>query len=138
MEFLGDFLKTFLEESVDLIIYRDYIVNRRFFIYCSLACSRFSLFSFSLFWLGNHLDRSILTIYCRNCPKIALLSPFLLYSGANEVGRASVFLSQPQISSRRHILISCLLSYLFKLDSCDPRRTRVILADCVHCKKIIF
>ena len=36
--FLGIFLKTFLEESVDLIIYRDYIVNRRFFIYCSLAC----------------------------------------------------------------------------------------------------
>ena len=35
--FLGIFLKTFLEESVDLIIYRDYIVNRRFFIYCSLA-----------------------------------------------------------------------------------------------------
>ena len=31
------FFKTFLEGSVDLIIYRDYIVNRRFFIYCSLA-----------------------------------------------------------------------------------------------------
>ena len=38
VEYLGDFLKTFLEEFVDLIIYRDYIVNRRFFIYCSLAC----------------------------------------------------------------------------------------------------
>ena len=35
--FFLDFLKTFLEGSVDLIIYRDYIVNRRFFIYCSLA-----------------------------------------------------------------------------------------------------
>ena len=33
----GGFFKTFLEGSVDLIIYRDYIVNRRFFIYCSLA-----------------------------------------------------------------------------------------------------
>ena len=31
------FLKTFLEGSVDRVIYRDYIVNRRFFIYCSLA-----------------------------------------------------------------------------------------------------
>ena len=31
------FFETFLEGSVDLIIYRDYIVNRRFFIYCSLA-----------------------------------------------------------------------------------------------------
>ena len=28
---------TFLEGSVDLS-FRDYIVNRRFFIYCSLAC----------------------------------------------------------------------------------------------------
>ena len=35
--FLG-FFETFLEGSVDLIIYRDYIVIRRFFIYCSLAC----------------------------------------------------------------------------------------------------
>ena len=33
------FLKTFLEGSVDRVIYRDYIVSRRFFIYCSLACS---------------------------------------------------------------------------------------------------
>ena len=32
------FLKTFLEGSVDRVICRDYIVNRRFFlIYCSLA-----------------------------------------------------------------------------------------------------
>ena len=31
------FLKTFLEGSVDRVIYRDYKVNRRFFIYCSLA-----------------------------------------------------------------------------------------------------
>ena len=37
MEFFGDFLKHFLEGPVDLIIYKDYIVNRRFFIYCSLA-----------------------------------------------------------------------------------------------------
>ena len=35
-----EFLKTFLEGSVYHIIYRDYIVNRRFFIDCSLACSR--------------------------------------------------------------------------------------------------
>ena len=36
---LGGILETFLEGSADLIIYRDYIVNRRFFfIYCSLAC----------------------------------------------------------------------------------------------------
>ena len=34
------FLETFLEGSVDHINYRDYIVNRRFFIYCSLATKR--------------------------------------------------------------------------------------------------
>ena len=33
----GGFLKTFLEGSVDHIIYRDYTVNRRSFIYCTLA-----------------------------------------------------------------------------------------------------
>ena len=33
----GGFFETFLEGSVDHIIYRDYILNRRFFIYCSLA-----------------------------------------------------------------------------------------------------
>ena len=33
----GGFFETFLEGSVDHIIYRDYTVNRRFFIYCSLA-----------------------------------------------------------------------------------------------------
>ncbi|WP_294046706.1 hypothetical protein, partial [Thiolapillus sp.] len=65
-------------------------------IYCSLACSRFLLFfHFSLFWHGHHPDRSILTFYCRNCPNMALLSPFLLYSGANEVGRASVSVFKP-------------------------------------------
>ena len=31
------FFKTILEGSVDHVIYRDYIVNRRFFIFCSLA-----------------------------------------------------------------------------------------------------
>ena len=37
------FLKTFLEGSVDRVIARDYVVNRRFFIYCSLAsANRFS------------------------------------------------------------------------------------------------
>ena len=35
MEFLCGFLETFLEGSVDRVIYRDYIVNPRFFIYCS-------------------------------------------------------------------------------------------------------
>ena len=35
----GRFFKTFLEESVDHVIYRDYIVNRHFFLYCSLATS---------------------------------------------------------------------------------------------------
>ena len=45
----GGFFLTFLEGSVDHIIYRDYIVIRRSFIYCSLACSRFSLFSFFTF-----------------------------------------------------------------------------------------
>ena len=35
---LGGFLETSLEGSMDHIIYRDYILNRRFFIYCSLAC----------------------------------------------------------------------------------------------------
>ena len=34
----GGFFKTFLEGSVDLIVYRGYIVTRHFFIYCSLAC----------------------------------------------------------------------------------------------------
>ena len=33
----GGLFKTFLEGSVDRVIYRDYIVNRRFFIDCSLA-----------------------------------------------------------------------------------------------------
>ena len=37
--FLSRIFKTFLEGSVDHVIYRDYIVNRCFFIYCSLACS---------------------------------------------------------------------------------------------------
>ena len=39
MEFFGDLKKqtTFLEGSVEHVINRDYIVNRRFFIYCSLA-----------------------------------------------------------------------------------------------------
>ena len=32
--------ETFLEGSVDHVIHRDYIVNRRYFIYCSLASSR--------------------------------------------------------------------------------------------------
>ena len=32
--------KTFLEGFVDHVIYRDYIVNRRLFIYCSLASSK--------------------------------------------------------------------------------------------------
>ena len=32
-------VETFLEGSVDRVIYRDYIVNRRFVIYCSLACA---------------------------------------------------------------------------------------------------
>ena len=36
--FVCGFFETLLEGSVDLTIYRDYIVNRRFFIYCSLAC----------------------------------------------------------------------------------------------------
>ena len=31
------FFKTFLEGSLDRVIYRDYKVNRRFFIHCSLA-----------------------------------------------------------------------------------------------------
>ena len=33
----GIFLKTFLEGSVNHIIFRDYIANRRAFIHCSLA-----------------------------------------------------------------------------------------------------
>ena len=35
--FFGGFFKTFVEVSVDHIIYRDYISSRRLFIYCSLA-----------------------------------------------------------------------------------------------------
>ena len=31
------FFKTFLEGSADHVIYRDHIMNRRFFIYCSLT-----------------------------------------------------------------------------------------------------
>ena len=38
--FGGFFLKTFLEGSVDHIIYRDYVANRRSLIYCSLARRR--------------------------------------------------------------------------------------------------
>ena len=40
VEFLWDFLKTFLGWSVDHIIYRDYVANRRSFIYCSLGTCR--------------------------------------------------------------------------------------------------
>ena len=35
--FFGGGVKTPLEESLDHVIYMDYIVNRRFFVYCSLA-----------------------------------------------------------------------------------------------------
>ena len=51
------FLKTFLEWSVDHIIYRNYIANWHSFIYCSLACSWISRFFFFIFifWLGSHL-----------------------------------------------------------------------------------
>ena len=35
----GGFFETALGGFVDHVIYRDYIVNRRFFIYCGLACS---------------------------------------------------------------------------------------------------
>ena len=38
--FVCGFFETFLEGSVDRVIYRDYIVNWRFFIYCSLTTSR--------------------------------------------------------------------------------------------------
>ena len=46
MDFWGGFFEIFLEWSVDLIIYRDYIVNRRFFIYLNAtvgkdACGNF-------------------------------------------------------------------------------------------------
>ena len=34
---LSGIFNTFLEGSVDRVIYWDYILNRRFFIYCSLA-----------------------------------------------------------------------------------------------------
>ena len=37
MEIWGLFLKTFLDGSLDKIIYRNYIANRRSLIYCSLA-----------------------------------------------------------------------------------------------------
>ena len=36
---LGGGVKTFLEGSVDSIIYRNYIVNRRSFLYCNLAAA---------------------------------------------------------------------------------------------------
>ena len=35
---VGGFFKTFLEGSVDHIIYRNYIVNRSSIIYCSVTC----------------------------------------------------------------------------------------------------
>ena len=38
VEFFRGFFDTFSEGSVDLIIYRNYVVNRFSFIYCSLAC----------------------------------------------------------------------------------------------------
>ena len=39
MEFFCGFLKTFLEGSVDRVIYRNFIVSQRLFIYCNLACA---------------------------------------------------------------------------------------------------
>ena len=64
------------------------IANRRSFTCCSLACSRF--YHFLSFWsfLARYPSRSKhLTFQCRDCRKIILLNPFLLYSGANEVER---------------------------------------------------
>ena len=37
MDILGGIFWNILEGYVDRVIYRDFIVNRRFFIYCSLA-----------------------------------------------------------------------------------------------------
>ena len=36
----GVFFTTFLEGSVDHVIYKDYIVNWHFFIYCNLATTQ--------------------------------------------------------------------------------------------------
>ena len=54
---------------------------------------------------------------------MALLSPFLLYSGANEVGRASVSVFKPTTDFEQTTRFDQLFAaYLFKLDLCDPRR----------------
>ena len=57
----GGGVETFLKGSVDLIIYRDYIVNRRFFfIYCSLATHTQLLSS------GAHTEHSVTSPYDRS------------------------------------------------------------------------
>ena len=44
----GGFFDTFSEGSVDRVIYRDYIVNLRAFIYCILACVGCHIYSASI------------------------------------------------------------------------------------------
>ena len=48
----GGFFETFLEGSVDHVIYKDYIVNWRSFIYCSLATVK-SLMLTSFYWVSS-------------------------------------------------------------------------------------
>ena len=73
---------------MDRVIYRDYIVNRRFLftVVWPVHDFLFSFFSFSFFWLGNHLDRSIWTVYCKNCQEITF-KLFHALSVANKVER---------------------------------------------------
>ena len=76
MKFLEDLFETFLGGSVNRVIYRDYIVNRLFFICCSLAfCS----------WENSHvrehglfsLDNSVLL---NGCSSTWVSSPILQLS----------------------------------------------------------
>ena len=57
------FLEAFLEGSVDHIIYRDYIENRRSFIYCSLACTFGTQNRCTLSLCARH-DRNTVEVDC--------------------------------------------------------------------------
>ena len=84
VEFWVDFLKTILEGSVDHVIHRDYIVNRHFFIHCSLArhsklVSTLSMLLLSLLsWTAsqawNSKCRSSNREMCKNTKSVAVLS----------------------------------------------------------------
>ena len=89
----GDFKKTLLEGSVGLIIYRDYVANRRSFIYCSLA------------FVARHVVGSGSPLmfeipYGRNChPRLYIPPPTTTLKAAT-TGFHNVRRSTPEVDTR--------------------------------------